>query len=86
MSSVSIVDFDDKMHVVASRTKTVEGRLLETLRGIAVTEANLHLLSMLKKLGLSTNDVSSFVEKQTIHKRLQMLQHLPKGLDKKRTI
>ena len=41
-----------------------------TLRKLAVTEGNLHLLTTLKKLGLSTNDVSNFVDKQLIHKKV----------------
>ena len=64
------VDIVDNGPSEAQMTKTVEGRLGETLYKLAVTEGNLHLLFTLKKLGLSTNDVTSFVEKQAIHKRI----------------
>ena len=53
----------------AQSTKSVEGRLWETLRLLAGTEANMHLFGTLKKLGLATNDVRHFVYKQTIHRK-----------------
>ena len=64
------VDYLDTVPAKAHKTKTVEGRLCETLRKLAATEGNLHLFATLKRLGLSTNDVSSFVEKQLIHKKV----------------
>ena len=64
------VDFTDTVPAKGQSTKTVEGRLMVTLRNLAVTEGNLHLFSTLKKLGLSTNDVTHFVAKQTIHKKV----------------
>ena len=48
----------------------MEGQLRETLCNLAVTEGNLYLFTTLKRLGLSTNDVSSFVDKQSLHKRV----------------
>ena len=64
------VDISDMVPNRVPVTKTVECRLMETLVKLAATEANLHLFSTLKKLGLSTNDVSSFVNKQVIHKKV----------------
>ena len=66
------VDNLDSVPVQAPRTKTVEGRLLETLYKLAVTEGNLHLFSTLRKLGLSTNDVTNFVSKQASHKKVKL--------------
>ena len=54
---------------LAQSTKSVEGKLWETLRLLAGTEANMHLFGTLKKLGLATNDVRHFVNKQTIHRK-----------------
>ena len=51
------------------KTKTVEGRLLSMTLALAATECNIYLLSTLKKLGLATNDIKSFVEKQTINRK-----------------
>ena len=48
----------------------MEGKLWETLLKLAVTEANVHLFSTLKSLGLATNDVKHFVEKQALHKKM----------------
>ena len=69
-NSVQIVDNLDSVPAMAPRTKTVEGRLKETLRNLAATEAKLHLFSILKRLGLGTNDIANFVTKQTIHKKV----------------
>ena len=54
---------------LASKIKSVEGKLWETCRALAGTEGNIYLFSTLKSLGLATNDVKHFVEKQTIHKK-----------------
>ena len=56
---------------MAQKTKTVEGRLMETLRCLARTEGNLYLFTTLKSFGLSTNDITHFVSKQSIHKRVK---------------
>lgn len=53
------------------KKKSVEGRLWETLKALAVTEGNIYFLSALKKLGLSTKDVKFFAEKQVCHKRVK---------------
>ena len=42
-----------------------------TLKAIAVTEANIYLLNKLRGLGLATNDVRNFTEKQVIHKKVK---------------
>ena len=55
----------------AQSTKSVEGRLWETLKLLAGTEANIVLFDTLRKLGLATNDVRHFVFKQTIHKKAE---------------
>ena len=62
---MSVIDNLDTVPPQAQKTKTVEGRLLETLRKLAVTEGNLYLFTTLKSLGLSTNDVTHFVSKQS---------------------
>ena len=55
---------------LVSSSKTVEGRLWETMKRLAETEGNLHLFSKLKTLGVGTNDVENFVKKQSGHKRV----------------
>ena len=50
--------------------KTVECRLRETLMRIAATEANIYIFTTLKSMDLATNDVTSFIVKQTSHKRV----------------
>ena len=55
---------------LVSSSKTVEGRLWETMKRLAETEGNLHLFSKLKTLGVGTNDVENFVIKQSGHKRV----------------
>ena len=50
--------------------KTVECLLEKTLESLAATEANIELFNTLIRLDLATNDVKSFVSKQTIHKRI----------------
>ena len=50
--------------------KTVECRLGLTYKKLAETEANIFLFKTLKQMGLATNDVSNFIKKQTIHKRV----------------
>ena len=50
--------------------QTVECKLRKTYEKLARTEANIHLFISLKNLGLATNDIMSFLKKQTIHKRV----------------
>ena len=52
------------------KIKTVEGRLWDSLKELAVTEANVHFMVTLHGLGLATNDVKSFAKKQHQHKRV----------------
>ena len=52
--------------------ETVEGKLWKTLEILAATEGNIHLFDALIKKGLSTNDVTSFVSKQTIHRKVNL--------------
>ena len=52
------------------RNKTVECQLEKMYCKIAATEANIELFATLLSLGLATNDVKNFVQKQTIHKRV----------------
>ena len=54
----------------AQKSKTMEGQLWGTFRALAEAEGNVYLLSRLKKLGLATNDVRCFAEKQMIHKKM----------------
>jgi len=51
-------------------TKSVEYRLKLTYQKLAAAEANIFLLSKLKSMDLATNDVTSFVNKQFVHKRI----------------
>ena len=67
--SPSIVDIQTVSNSQTQKSKTVEGKLWGTMQKLADTEANIHLFSTLKLMGLATNDVKSFVEKQVIHKR-----------------
>ena len=79
---MDILDYQTKLEVsssgstctnvvpMARRNETVEGKLWMTLCLLAATEGNIHLFSTLKRKNLSTNDVSSFLSKQTIHKRV----------------
>ena len=69
MSSTLINLLDTVPASQAQKIKTVEGQLWGTFRALAETEGNVHLLATLKGLGLATNEVRSFVEKQTLHKR-----------------
>ena len=71
LESSSNVDNDCLNNVpMVSKDETVEGRLWSTLKTLAATEGNIHLFFTLKKKGLATNDVRSFSNKQTIHKRV----------------
>ena len=51
-------------------TKKVECRLRLTYEKLAATEANIYTFTQLKSMDLATNDVASFVTKQTTHKRV----------------
>ena len=64
-----IVDSLDKVPMVQDK-ESVEGSLWKTCRTLAITEANVHLLSNLTKIGLATNDVGSFALKQSSHKKV----------------
>ena len=70
MSSEIINLFKTVPVVQAQKNKTVEGQLWGTYRALAEAEGNVHFMSKLKTLGLATNDVRNFAEKQTIHKKL----------------
>ena len=52
------------MHKMCKMTKW------STYKILAATEGNIYLLDTLKKIGLYTNDVSSFVSKQSMHKNV----------------
>ena len=62
---MSDIDVIDTVPAMAQTTKTVEGRLMETLKKLAATEGNLYLFNTLKGMGLSTNNVTNFVLKQS---------------------
>ena len=55
----------------AQNNKSVECQLERTYGLLAETEANIEMFNVLMKLGLATNDVFNFVNKQTIHKRIE---------------
>ena len=66
----SSVSLDDQLTVSKThKQKTVEGRLLSVTKALAATESNIYLFGTLKRLGLATNDVRNFVEKQTLSRR-----------------
>ena len=52
------------------KTKSVEGKLWETLRELADTEGKIKLFNTLKLWGIATNDVRNFLKKQTIHRKI----------------
>ena len=56
--------------------KLVECRLRQTYERLAGAEANVFLFSTLKSMNLATNDVTSFVTKQSTHKRVSKLPDL----------
>ena len=56
----------------AQNSKSVECQLERTYELLAVTEANIEMFNTLIKLNLATNDVSNFLKKQTIHKRVDV--------------
>ena len=51
--------------------KRVECQLRMTYEKLAETESNIYTFNTLKGMNLATNDVKNFVQKQTIHKRVQ---------------
>ena len=61
---------NDARAVPAQNTQTVECRLRLTYHKLAAVEAKIYMFSTLKSMNLSTNDVSSFVNGQTLHKRV----------------
>ena len=64
------VDLNDAASQRLQNSKTVECQLKETYKRIAETEANIYVFKTLKSLNLATNDITNFVKKQTIHKRV----------------
>ena len=62
--------FDTVSPTETQKKKTVEGQLWNAYKALAEQEGNVYLLSNLKKMGLATNDVWNFVEKQSLHKRV----------------
>ena len=69
MSLGNIVEYQNTAPLVPS-TKTVEGNLWRTCKLLAVAEGNIYLLNTLQKLGIATNDISNFIEKQIIHMKV----------------
>ena len=72
-SDVNIENDNDLNEVKADpsqNTKTVECRLRSVYDRLAATEANIFMFETMKSMGLATNDVSNFVQKQSIHKRV----------------
>ena len=66
LSGTQIMDNVPKAH----KKEKVEGQLWVTLRLLAATEGNIHLFNSLKNKNLATNDVSNFIKKQTIHRKV----------------
>ena len=64
------VDFNDAVSHRLQNPKTVECKLKETYKRLAETEANIYVFKTLLSLNLATNDITNFVKKQTIHKRV----------------
>ena len=69
ISLVSNSAMNDAKALPKQNIKTVECQLEMTLDKLAVTETNIELFGTLMKLGLATNDVNSFIQKQTSHKK-----------------
>ena len=69
LSICNTSNLNDAVQSSQQNLKTVECRLRSTYRKIAETEGNIYLFSRLKSMGLATNDVYNFIQKQTIHKR-----------------
>ena len=67
------VKYETMPNPQACKQKSVEGKLWRTLRSLADTEANVYLFSTLRSLGLATNDVRNFVDKQAKHKKMNKL-------------
>ena len=61
---------NDAPGIQVQNTKTVECRLRKVYGNLAVTEANIEMFNILIKKNLATKDVTSFVKKQAIHKRV----------------
>ena len=60
---------NDAQELPGQNRKSVECRLKSTYSKLARTEANIYMFMKLKSMNLATNDVSSFVAKQTTHKK-----------------
>ena len=71
MSSPNQLNILDTVPVTqAQKIETVEGKLWGTFRALAEAEGVVYFLTTLKKLGLATNEVRSFVDKQILHKKM----------------
>ena len=65
-----VISVNNDAHAqTGQNSKTVECRLKATYLKLARTEANIFMFTKLKAMNLATNDVTSFVEKQTIHRK-----------------
>ena len=64
------VSVNDAIVETWQNRQSVECRLKSTYIKLAAEEARIYLFSKLKSLNLSTNDVTSFVNGQTVHKRI----------------
>ena len=67
MANWNVVDhlLNDVHAKAGQNNKTVECQLRETYSKIAATEANIFLFKTLKSMDIATNDIASFVKKQT---------------------
>ena len=70
MSPSMLNCYDTVPNQQAQKIQTVEGQLWMTYKALAETEGRVHLFSTLRNMGLATNDIMSFVEKQSMHKRV----------------
>ena len=70
MSVCKTSNLNDARTQSLQNTKTVECQLGLTLEKLAATEGNIELFGNLLKLGVATNEVKSFILKQSIHKKV----------------
>ena len=71
LSNVTLdLDQMNDVHENVQNKKTVECRLEETYGKLAAAETLVELFKKLMNHNLATNDISNFVRKQSIHKRI----------------
>ena len=67
MSNNPVVDLNMTSAIQMPKTKSVEGKLWETLRELAETEGRIKLFSTLKSWGVATNDIRNVLFGKTTY-------------------